>query len=308
MNLRNIYQPIWKSLSEVEKRLKEEVMSDFDIFGISDPQTKYTLERFVGGGKRLRPALFLFSAHSFGGDCNQEAITVATAFELIHIASLIHDDIVDDTTSRRDCPSVHTILGTKSAVMYGDYLLGKALRMVESVNLPKILSMCVETVQEMCAGQLMEFHLLKNERLNEEGYLDVIKKKTASLFALSCQAGGIIRNASKIEQTVLFGFGLNLGIIYQVRDDIEDASSPVLDVKFISILSKTAEDSLSKITHPVEKKGLKEILYYISQPRIENTSHQNTGGFSPDIGGIPQYSKIDLKFQRFSRHKFCIYY
>lgn len=271
MNLLEIYQPIRESLSKVEKRVRQEALPGFNIFEISNPQTEHSLNEFIDSGKRLRPALLLFTANAFNADCSSDVVTVAAALELIHIASLIHDDIVDDTTSRRNGPAVHTILGTKSAVMYGDYLLGKALRMVESLDLSEILSMYVKTLQEMCTGQLMEFHLMGN-RLNEEKYLEVVKKKTASLFALSCQAGGILRNASKIEQTELYWFGLNLGVIYQVCDDIEDSSLSVLDPGYISIFFKTAEELLDKISHPIEKKGLKEILYYIAQSRIQVTS------------------------------------
>lgn len=272
MNLQKVYQPIRESLSEVEKRISEEVLSDLNILEISNPQIEYSLKKFIDSGKRLRPALLLFTANAFNGDCSSDVVTVAAALELIHIASLIHDDIVDDTTFRRNGPAVHRILDTKSAVLYGDLLLGKALRMVESANLLEILSMCVRTLQEMCTGQLMEFHLLKGNHLNEEKYLEVVKKKTASLFALSCQAGGILRNASKIEQTELYWFGLNLGVIYQVCDDIEDSSLSVLDLGYISIFFKTAEELLGKISHPIEKKGLKEILYYIAQSRMRVTS------------------------------------
>jgi heptaprenyl diphosphate synthase len=165
--LNDIYQPIHQNLVSVEDRLKGMSSTNTNIFA---------------KGKRLRPALLLFAAHAFNGADHKNVALVATAIEMIHTASLIHDDIIDSSTQRRNKPTLYQCLGIKPAVIFADFLFVEGLTMLESVKPSNIMPSVVRAVKTMCEGQWMELTLTSQNDYSEQNYMEVIEKKTASLI------------------------------------------------------------------------------------------------------------------------------
>lgn len=174
-----------------------------------------------GKGKKIRPILTLLSA-KLVGNINQSTLYGAFALELLHTASLIHDDVIDDTNERRGKASVNAKWNNKIAVLAGDYLLSKALY---SANLTKNIDI-LEAVSiigmVLSDGELLQLAYMKQSSLTEEEYIELIKRKTARLFATCTQVGAISANANKEDIEHLRNFGEYLGLCFQIKDDIFD--------------------------------------------------------------------------------------
>lgn len=263
MTLEEIYKPIQQSLHHVEDELKIRTNQTIDIF------TR---------GKRLRPALLLFSAHAFDGTSNKDVTLVAGALEMIHTASLIHDDIIDGSAQRRNKPSLFQSLGVKPAVIFADFLFAEGLTMLESVKPSNIVSTVIRSVKTMCEGQWMELTVARQENYTEQNYLEIIEKKTASFFACCCEIGGLLRKAEEQELVNLYDFGRNFGVVYQLLDDAADLSHDQRNKferkllawggrKYCEQLARNfSEKAKSKISHlsdKIEKQSFEQILSYI---------------------------------------------
>ncbi len=173
------------------------------------------------GGKRLRPILTLASSRLCGYQ-GQHHLSLAACVEFIHTATLLHDDVVDNSQLRRGTSTANTLWGNQASVLVGDFLFSKAFQlMVESGNLEilHILSTAAATIAQGEVLQLMNIHDLS---LNQTVYLEVIEAKTAALFAAACEIGGVLANKSKAETTALRNYGINLGILFQLVDDALD--------------------------------------------------------------------------------------
>jgi octaprenyl-diphosphate synthase len=158
--------------------------------------------------------------------CDQdELIRLATAVELIHIASLIHDDILDGASLRRSRPSINAKLGDNISIVLGDYIYTKALELIGKCRNPDVFECICQAIHVMCEGELVQVCQRGNLGLSKENYITIVRKKTASLFAASCHAGTILGNHSQIIQTTLKKFGLNFGIAFQIIDDFKDIVS-----------------------------------------------------------------------------------
>jgi geranylgeranyl pyrophosphate synthase len=181
-------------------------------------------------GKRIRPALVILSekAASVGknNSCNREALTkIATAVELIHMASLIHDDVLDKAPTRHNKPSVNARWGDDISIALGDYIYSKAFELIGRCKNPDVLACMTEATSVMCEGELTQVCQRDNFDLPKDSYMVIVKKKTASLFAACCQAGTIIGNHSRTVQAALREFGLNFGMAFQIIDDYKDIIS-----------------------------------------------------------------------------------
>ena len=173
------------------------------------------------GGKMIRPILTLLSAWTIS-EVNERTITYATAIELIHTASLLHDDVIDDAKVRRCKPTVNSVWGDKAAITTGDFMLACAFELLAKHNDERIISDIAETAQQMCCGQMLEVVHSFDLDMTYEEYLEIIKLKTGRLFASACYAGGISANASLEEAECLKEFGLSVGIAFQMIDDLLD--------------------------------------------------------------------------------------
>lgn len=173
------------------------------------------------GGKMIRPTLTLLSAWAVG-EVNERTIAYATAIELIHTASLLHDDVIDDASVRRCKPTVNYVWGDKAAITTGDFMLACAFELLAKHNDERVLRDIAETAQQMCCGQMLESTHSFNLGMSYEEYLEIIKLKTGKLFASACFAGGISAGASPEEARCLKEFGLLVGIAFQMIDDLLD--------------------------------------------------------------------------------------
>ncbi|MGE5605998.1 MAG: polyprenyl synthetase family protein [Bacteroidota bacterium] len=173
------------------------------------------------GGKRVRPLLVWYSGLMFGPE--SEALKrTAVAVELIHMASLIHDDLIDGAELRRNRPTVQKQWGNHRAVLGGDYLFAKAFGVLADSGLVKPLGIMVRAIQDMCQGEILQEGDQFNSKVSLERYYDRITKKTAVLLEASCKAGALVSGATELEAASIGLFGLNLGLAFQIIDDILD--------------------------------------------------------------------------------------
>ncbi|MCI7089241.1 MAG: polyprenyl synthetase family protein [Prevotella sp.] len=173
------------------------------------------------GGKRMRPLLILLIAKNYGG-VNDVTLRSAVGLELLHTASLVHDDVVDESKERRGQPSVNAVYNNKVAVLVGDYVLSTALLNISYTNNSDILRSIAVLGRNLSNGEILQLSNIKNTEFSEDIYYDVIKMKTAALFEACCEVGTLSVNANESQIELAKEFGRNLGIIFQIRDDIFD--------------------------------------------------------------------------------------
>lgn len=171
-------------------------------------------------GKQMRPLLTLLCAKEFG-EVNPQTLHAAVSFELMHTASLIHDDVVDESDERRGLLSVHKAYSNKVAVLTGDYMLGLALKNVSLTSSPKLFDLFALTSRQLAQGELLQLDV-NSKNLSYEYYLDVIRNKTAVLFAACSKAGGITVGCDDETVEMLGRVGEYIGICFQIKDDIFD--------------------------------------------------------------------------------------
>jgi len=175
----------------------------------------------LSGGKRVRPLLFLLSARLCGCQGNHLA-GFSTIFEYLHAATLLHDDVVDAATVRRGTSTANTIWGNQAVILVGDFLLAKALSLAVTTAKLKILQVLAHTTTMMAEGEILQLLHEKNLSITEAEYFEVITRKTAVLMSAACQVGAILGGVSEAQEEALTNFGLNLGITFQLVDDILD--------------------------------------------------------------------------------------
>ncbi len=184
------------------------------------------LHLLQGGGKRLRPAFIFLSGMACGGDMDR-LVPVAAAAELIHMATLIHDDMVDSATVRRGVPTINAKWGTRAAILLGDYLFARAFSVLASTGDNRVVKSMADVVHTLCMGEIEQMGQLFDEDQDEARYLERINKKTAYFFAECCLLGGILSDAPPEQAQALRDFGYGIGMGFQIIDDILDlVSSP----------------------------------------------------------------------------------
>ncbi len=205
-------------LEKVEQRLQTAVVAHNRIVGGLASRV------IKAGGKRLRPLLVIL--FGWRGDEDWDpVIDVAAATELLHTASLIHDDIIDHADTRRGVSTLNAERGNHTAVMTGDYLFARSLSILSQESTIRAIPFMVEAMEAMCEGIIEEINTLYDHTVSEEDYLSRIDKKTASLVAACCGAGATIRGASQEEADACTAFGRNLGMCFQIIDDLLDFTS-----------------------------------------------------------------------------------
>lgn len=175
------------------------------------------------GGKRLRPLLTIASARLFGA-VNGEHVGLAAAVELIHGATLLHDDVVDASSLRRGASTANTIWGNKESVLVGDFLFSQAFELMVSAGDMRVLQILSRASAVIAEGEVLQLATQKNLEATFEMYLAVVESKTAALFAAAAQAGAVIAGADQRGEEAMRSFGRNLGIAYQLVDDALDYS------------------------------------------------------------------------------------
>ena len=200
----------------------------------------------AAGGKRLRPMLLLGAARM----CRYRGarhIGLATSVEFIHTATLLHDDVVDDSELRRGLATANTVWGNKPSVLVGDFLFSRSFQLMVEDGALDVLAILSEAAAVIAEGEVKQLTTANDTETSEAAYLEVIELKTAKLFAAACRLGAVVANRPKVEEEALEFLGLNLGMAFQLVDDVLDYAAPQ------AALGKTVGDDFreGKITLPV---------------------------------------------------------
>jgi len=213
-------------LSLIKQPIEHELQDFIDLFNRSLTHDDGLLGRALAhirsrGGKRMRPMLILLIAKNYGRvtSVTQHA---AVGLELLHTASLVHDDVVDESTERRGQASVNATYDNKVAVLVGDYILSTALLNVSHTGNQAIVQNLAELGRTLSNGEILQLTNIQNEVFSEQVYYDVIRQKTAALFESCAVCGALSVNANSEQQEQARRFGQNIGVIFQIRDDIFD--------------------------------------------------------------------------------------
>lgn len=198
------------------------------------------------GGKRLRPMLTLAAARMFGYE-GEGHVKLAASVEFMHTATLLHDDVVDESDLRRGRRTARMIWGNQASVLVGDYLLGQAFRMMVEVGSLEALDILSSAASVIAEGEVMQLGVSKNLETTEDDYLAVIKAKTAALFSAAGEVGPVVAEASANDKAALRSYGTNLGLAFQLVDDALDYGGKASD------LGKNVGDDFreGKVTLPV---------------------------------------------------------
>jgi len=211
-------EPVSIEMSEFEQRFRASMKSQVPLL---DKVTHYVIKR---KGKQMRP-LFIFLSAKMLGNVSDKTYDAATLVELLHTASLVHDDVVDDANERRGFFSVNALWKNKIAVLVGDYMLSKVLLLSIEKNNQDLLEVVARAVREMSEGELLQIEKARKLDITEDVYFEVIRQKTASLISTCCEAGAISVEREDLRDTMRT-FGEQVGLAFQLKDDIFDYGEP----------------------------------------------------------------------------------
>ncbi len=200
------------------------------------------------GGKRVRPALLILANYAVGGEGSEESvIRLATVMEMLHTATLVHDDIIDNADVRRNRTSVNARFGNQTAVLMGDWLYMSAYETSLKERSLEILDILTRLTRKMTEGELIQLTMIGNLDITEDDYFDILRRKTAYLFSACGEIGAILAGADLKRQNALRDYGLNLGIAFQIADDLLDVTADT------ATLGKAAGSDLieGKLTLPL---------------------------------------------------------
>ena len=287
MNLiETIKQPIFQEMQLFRETFAEALKTDNPML---ETVHEYVLQK---SGKQLRPMLVLLSA-KLCGHVNQNTVDGALALELLHTASLIHDDVVDDTLERRGKPSINARWTNKIAILSGDYILSKALVCATKTNSLPVLKSIANIGMQLSDGELLQLNNVQVLNASEKNYLTIIRKKTALLFSTCTEVGGLSVNAAEDTLVRLRNFGEYLGICFQMKDDIFDYSENIsigkptandvrdgkITLPLIFALQNSAGNEKNKVVRIIEEKDF-------TPENIQTIIH-----FTHDNGGVAYAAK-----------------
>ena len=213
MNLKQIQKPIINEMDDFKSMLRSSISSDNILI---DKVVNYILKR---KGKQIRP-LFVFLSAGLSGTISNSTYRAAILIEILHTATLIHDDVVDESNYRRGFFSVNALWKSKYSVLIGDYLLSKGLELSVNNNDFKFLGILSEAVKNMSEGEITQLKKSKTLNINEKDYFKIINQKTASLFSSCCEMGSLSSGANKKNILLMKEFGSLVGQAFQIRDDL----------------------------------------------------------------------------------------
>jgi geranylgeranyl pyrophosphate synthase len=214
LELSQIYAPVQQDLNKVESQLKAVCQVDFS-------RLAELLSYILSGGKGIRPALTLISGKLYHYDL-ERLLPMATSVELMHTATLVHDDAIDNSPVRRGRPTINRLWGEDRAVLLGDYLFAKAGEFAAATSNLRVIRLFAQTLQIISSGELAQTFDAFNLEQTRDHYLERISGKTASLFSLATESGAILSQAPEESIEILRGYGYNLGVAFQIVDDLLD--------------------------------------------------------------------------------------
>jgi octaprenyl-diphosphate synthase len=218
-----ILTAVEKDLADIEKALSDNLTPYLDLVA------EVAGHILFSGGKRLRPLLMVLSARICGYNGNYDK-TFSTALEYLHAATLLHDDLVDEATLRRGKPVAHSKWGNSIAVLVGDFLLARAMAISAGTGRIRVIQVLSALTENMSQGEVHQLMRKGDIHLTENEYLEIIRRKTALLFEAACQVSAIIADAPEANEKALAEYGYNLGIAFQMADDMFDYTLATSDL------------------------------------------------------------------------------
>ena len=272
MNLKQIQKPIFNEMNGFRSMLRSSISSDNILI---DKVVNYILKR---KGKQIRP-LFVFLSAGLSGTISNSTYRAAILIEILHTATLIHDDVVDESNYRRGFFSVNALWKSKYSVLIGDYLLSKGLELSVNNNDFKFLGILSEAVKNMSEGEITQLKKSKTLNINEKDYFKIINQKTASLFSSCCEMGSSSSGANKKNILLMREFGSLVGQAFQIRDDLfgylsYDIGKPSLNdfkqrkmtLPLIYALSKSNSFEKREILKNIKDfKSVKKIISFVKE-------------------------------------------
>lgn len=217
LTARRIFSLISSELLDVEAEFERQARSNIQVIAYLGSHLR------ASGGKRVRPALTILSNYAVGGAGGRyNSIRMATVMEFLHTATLVHDDIIDNSSTRRNRPTINAQYGNQTAVLMGDWLYMSAFETSLAERSLPILDILTAVTRQMTEGELLQLTLLGRTDISEEQYLDVLRRKTAFLFSACCEVGALLGGATETQRIALRNYGLNLGNAFQLIDDLLD--------------------------------------------------------------------------------------
>ena len=280
---------VGNKLNDVNQQIKYKLASEVNLI---HKMTNYHLK---SGGKKIRPLLTLSSAKLCGYEKGNRDVNLAACVELIHNATLLHDDVIDNSKLRRGIKTSNTIWGNQSSILVGDYLLSRCFEMMVEDGSTEILKLLSSTSSKIAQGEVLQLENKGEIDILEETYFNIINSKTAALFAAATRVGACIANKNKKEKDALESYGRNLGLAFQIADDALDYYST--KTTFGKEIGKDFYEG--KVTLPIiflcqkgnaeEKIFLEKIFKKKNRSRLEFSETQNL---------IKKYNSIDSCFKR----------
>src|SRR5436190_12266915 len=214
--LKSIYEPIQAEIDRFEDTLQRELAHENPfVTQLLKHSTKFQ-------GKRVRPALLLHAAHILGGEVSDVHVSLSAVVEMLHTATLVHDDVLDEAVIRRQVKTLNNVWGNEASILFGDYLFAKAYTLAAKIHNRDANMILARTVEEMCVGELWQISTKFNFDMYEEQYLKVIYHKTGSLFATACRLGSVDSGAPAAQVDALANYGACFGTAFQIIDDCLD--------------------------------------------------------------------------------------
>jgi octaprenyl-diphosphate synthase len=237
-----IFALIGREMALVEDEFKRQASSNIQVIDYLGEYLR------ASGGKRIRPALLVLCNYAVGGTgSGDNVIRLATVMEMLHTATLVHDDIIDKADMRRGRPSVNARFGDQTAVLMGDWLYMSAFETTVQERSLEIIDILTRLTRKMTEGELIQLTALGRVDITAEQYFDILERKTAFLFSACCEVGAILGGADDEQRAAMRDYGMNLGIAFQIVDDVLDVVAETAD------LGKAAGSDLAegKITLPL---------------------------------------------------------
>ena len=265
--------PLLKDYKHYLDKINSALQRELELYSASEfvEPLQYALE----GGKRIRPLILLLSAESIG-NCDENAYAAACAVELLHTESVVHDDIIDNETLRRRKDPFHIKYGYNTSILTGDFVLGLILNISSRLDNPRIATELATTAMMMSEGEMIETRLESSEDVTFDDYLKVIEYKTATAFEAASKIGAILGGGTEDQILALSEYGKNVGIAYQIHDDLQDWNN---EDKLFNVLIKKSSDPRDVFNHMdyllkdyslKSKSGLRKIKESPAKSHLEN--------------------------------------
>ncbi len=286
-DIEKIKQPVAAELKVFDRQFKQNMKSDVFLLNVI---TRYVLQTT---GKQIRPILVMLSAGLFG-KIGERTYTAASLVELLHTTSLVHDDVVDDAEERRGAFSVYALWRSKTAVLFGDYLLARGLMLSVDNDAFDLLRIVSVAVKEMCEGELLQLQHSRKQDITRDAYFEIIRKKTAVLIAACTEAGAQSAGASPEDVDRMRQFGNYLGLIFQIKDDLFDYQPNSLTGKPVGndIKEKKLTLPLIYALEQSSKAEKKQILKLINGSVSDSQKLKTIAAFVEEKGGLEHCREV----------------